>query len=199
MTTCSSFLAAGLAVCAATVPANAQQPPGTPPPAPSSAPAPAPPALIVSVPTGVLVPNSPVAPRCYFGPGYPYPTYGSNPTYPPIPGTVGYYPNVGNTQIVVQLGFINNLAIGPNSSASQGHNTAAVSGTVTATVQSAEALKQMLDRIEAASKTDQANFERLLRVLAEIRDRPPPVSPTIQPIKEPSPTPAAPPGGAPPK
>jgi hypothetical protein len=151
-----------------------------------SNPAAQPPAVTVSVPAGFVVSGLPVAPRCYYGTNYPYPGYAPNSTYPPIPGTTGYYPNSGNTHIVVQVGLVNNLALGPNSSA--GNNTAGALGRLTTNLQPPDALKEVLDRLEAGRKADHEIIMKLIKDLAEARDK---QSPVVPATGKPMPSPAA--------
>jgi len=132
--------------------------------------------ISVFVPSGAMTGLPGVAPRCYSGPGFPpYPGYGPNPTYPPMPGAFGYYPTAGYTQVIVQLGLFNNLALGSNSTATLG--TASLLDKITSNAQSADPVKQALLSLEAARKADHETLERLIQLLAERLKQAPEVAP----------------------
>jgi len=95
---------------------------------------------------------------------------------------VGYYPNAGHTQIVVQVGLVNNLAIGPNASAAQGANTAAVSGTLSTNALTTEFLMKVLEGNNAALARDKQLQAAVAGVEAAIKNLPkdaPPVHPAV--------------------
>lgn len=119
-----------------------------------------PPVATVPAPAGGVT----VVPYCCYGQAAPiYPTYLPNPTYPPIPGTAGYYAvygyaPAGQYLVVVQVGMNNTVAIGPNASAAQGQNAVAVSGTQTVTLAMTDLQRQLAElqtRLDAALRPPQ--------------------------------------------